>query len=851
MAKATASIEELFDLARGRLQLGIERPNIYGYTPYPEQLEFHQCEKVGRYLAGGNRGGKCLVAGTLVQMADGQVKAIEDIEVGEHVIAPSGRPTRVVAVWDKGLQPVNRYRIGRYRDVVEVVTTENHKFWGARESHGKLGEFERRPIKDLLRKGDKIMRSQGTQLNGIREERAYVLGLMLGDGHFGPRWGSNLQFTCADPELAEAFADVFVPRQTPIQYGFHNGQAWHDWFTSLGLADTRSHTKFIPLEVWGWDEASIAEVIAGLAVTDGSWWVSSKGEHRFEFVSASRQLIEDFRRLAGVRLGIWGSTITEGSKGTYCISYSTREALEKLAALPIRGRKAALARTAVPIRNSRSSYVSVKEFTDEGWQQCYDISVEDETHCFMLANGLFTSNTDAMVAEMVFWATDTHPWQQRPGEWGSGSLQLRCFVVDVEKGVNQILLPKLKRYIPSSYLVDGDFDKSWNQKSLILTLENGTTIDFLTYGMGLEKMGGVPRHIIFFDEEPPQAIFTESLMRLIDFKGRWVIAATPVQGIGWTFDHLWEPGRTDPANPITPGTFTLSASKNPFLKTSEEDFGVYSVGMDEEERKMRFEGEFVARSGLIFPEFDADTHCVDLEAYFPYGRIPKDWRIYSSVDHGLNNPTAWLWHAVSPQGDIVTFSEHYKSNMLIEEHAEVVHAREREFGRVPEFRTGDPAMRQRNAVTGTNILQEYSRHGIFIGIEGVPHEVEIGLGIMRTYFKPRDTGSFWGHGRPKWVIAYVCPNFIKEMKKLRYASYDSQKAAYDKNKQEIVHKKDDHAFDSARYFATLMPTLAPPDPYASDRSHTYGSRSYAEVMAEVADRKQQQWSVEEAGDDWY
>jgi len=33
--------------------------------------------------------------------------------------------------------------------------------------------------------------------------------------------------------------------------------------------------------------------------------------------------------------------------------------------------------------------------------------------------------------------------------------------------------------------------------------------------------------------------------------------------------------------------------------------------------------------------------------------------------------------------------------------------------------------------------------------------------------------------------------------------------AYDTNKQEVVHKKDDHAFDSARYFATTRPDLKP------------------------------------------
>jgi phage terminase large subunit-like protein len=466
-----------------------------------------------------------------------------------------------------------------------------------------------------------------------------------------------------------------------------------------------------------------------------------------------------------------------------------------------------------------------------------------------LAGGNRGGKTDAMVAEMVYVAIDEHPFFKRPESWGTGPLQLRCFVVDVKKGVDQILIPKLKRYIPTSFLIEGDWEKSWDTQGLVLTLTNGTTIDFLTYGMGLEKMGGVPRHMIFFDEEPPQHIFTESLMRLIDFRGRWVIAATPVEGIGWTYDLLWEPGINRPENPRSPGCFTLSAAKNPHLKTAREDFSLYSVGMDEEEQKMRFEGEFVARSGRIFPDFSSELHCVDPEDYFPKGIPPENWRWYSSVDHGLNNPTAWLWHAVSPRGDIITFAEHYQREMTVPEHARVVHEIERVLGRVPDYRTGDPAMKQRSGITGTNVLQAYSDEGLHIGVEGIPHETKIGIGIMRTYFKPLRTGSYWGPGRPKWVIAYACTNFIKELLKLRYASYEGQKANYDKNKLEEVHKKDDHAFDSARYFATLMPNPSPPEPTMYNPSFGIGGRGYAELVAEEVSRGN--WQTEMVTDDDY
>jgi hypothetical protein len=116
-------------------------------------------------------------------------------------------------------------------------------------------------------------------------------------------------------------------------------------------------------------------------------------------------------------------------------------------------------------------------------------------------------------------------------------------------------------------------------------------------------------------------------------------------------------------------------------------------------------------------------------------------------------------------------------------------------------------MHQRTAVTGTSIIQEYARRGIYIITDGVPHEVMIGVEKMQTYLEVRRQPN--GTDAPMWQITANCTNFIKEMKKLRWASYDSSRKQYDLNRQEKIHKKDDHAFDSARYFATLMPDLRP------------------------------------------
>jgi len=414
-----------------------------------------------------------------------------------------------------------------------------------------------------------------------------------------------------------------------------------------------------------------------------------------------------------------------------------------------------------------------------------------------LSGGNRGGKTDAEVVEAIWWATNTHPYIERPETWGKGAIQIRFVVVDIAKGVEQIILPKLKRWMTSSMLVDGSWDKSWDAKNLILTLSNGSTMDFVTWGMDMMKLGGVPRHLIFFDEEPPQNIFNESMMRLIDYNGWWVIAATPTKGMGWTYDLLWEPALENPDGDIA--TFQLSAEQNPYIEAEEDDMDFYMMGMDKEEREVREKGSFVARSGLVFPNFSQQSELYIKSQYLP----PKDWEWYMSIDHGWNNPTAILWHAVAPNGDIVTFAESYKSSTTVAEHAAIIHEREKAWGKECDIRTGDPALKQTSGITGTSVLQAYAEQGVYIAVEGVPRAVMIGIEKMQEYMRIRPNGT------PTWTVTENCVNLIRELKKLRWATYSSDKQAYAMNKQEEIHKKDDHAADSMRYFMTLMPDLRP------------------------------------------
>jgi hypothetical protein len=139
------------------------------------------------------------------------------------------------------------------------------------------------------------------------------------------------------------------------------------------------------------------------------------------------------------------------------------------------------------------------------------------------------------------------------------------------------------------------------------------------------------------------------------------------------------------------------------------------------------------------------------------------------------------------------------------------------------MRTGDPHGDQRQGGNGMSYLSMYAEAGIYIGTEGIPRgpgAVQMRIEKMQQYFRVRDTGFLGMKNRPKWVISQNCPWLTKELRRLQWGAYESDKKAYESNKLEVVKSKEDHAFDSAGYFATLMPDLRPEDTSDSGKRKT-------------------------------
>jgi len=394
--------------------------------------------------------------------------------------------------------------------------------------------------------------------------------------------------------------------------------------------------------------------------------------------------------------------------------------------------------------------------------------------------------TVAGTTEGVYWATGKHPYRPTPSPPTRG----RVVSVDFKQGVEKIVKPEFMRWLPLGELKGGSWYSAYDNETDTLYLENDSFIEFMSYEQNLEKFAGTSRHWTYFDEEPPKDIFGECKARLIDTGGQWWIAETPINGMTWTYDDIFLASQSDPNIEV----FGADMTQNKYLGATE--VSAYLSGLDENEKKIRQKGLYVAIGGLILPMFNYELHTIN-----PI--IPdRDWLWVCSGDHGINNPTSWHWHAVGPRGQVVTFYEHYQSGLTVKEHAQQIHKINARFDRAPDFYVGDPSMKQRLTDTGQSIFTTYAENGIAI----VPGNNDVISGIERLRFYLGTDPDEEGQPQPRWVITRNNINLIREIQRYRWSKWKNSRTEEDKNPKEAPVKKDDHAIDEVRYFFMTRPS---------------------------------------------
>lgn len=385
----------------------------------------------------------CLVEGTLVRMADGTVRSIEHIRPGEYVLGANlmgeTSPVMVSAKWDQGLQPCYRYtyKLGSTQQTVLLEATEEHPVLSNKKVYGKHKSPNNAKLVKL--KAGYPHHNLGavfpttSHWTGPDCPLSLLLGVYLGDGIRNTGKG-ELRFSCADTTMI----DHLRRHSETLGLDFTKRKRSHDWCIAsrndvmlrdpksgramsglrnplkqllerFGLLGKYAHEKFLPKEVWTWATESIAELIAGFVAADGSVYTNADGHVGISFSSTSRQLLSDLKEIMAVRLCVYTSSITQigeadtdGRNHDLWQFYITRlDQVLRLAGLmpKIPGVKGPLLDQLVStrgysLRHSEGFYRAKRVHIESiGLRHCWDLTVENSDHLFVLANNLIVSNT--------------------------------------------------------------------------------------------------------------------------------------------------------------------------------------------------------------------------------------------------------------------------------------------------------------------------------------------------------------------------------------------------------------------------------------------------------------------------
>lgn len=201
---------------------------------------------------------------------------------------------------------------------------------------------------------------------------------------------------------------------------------------------------------------------------------------------------------------------------------------------------------------------------------------------------------------------------------------------------------------------------------------------------------------------------------------------------------------------------------------------------------MLLSGSWELLGGAVFPE-------VAVLKYEPVFQIPLDWPRYMAIDPHTRTPTHALWCAVSPAGFIYVYRELIVSE-TVKNICSMIKAKEQ--GEQIFFRIIDTSANSTDELTGLNIMDEFSRHGV--PCVGAAKGNHIGYTRIKEAL-----------GANRIRVFDTCPNFMNQWKHLKWDDYASKLTGLRKEEMQTWVKKDDHLFDCFKYIMIANPKYVP------------------------------------------
>lgn len=388
-----------------------------------------------------------------------------------------------------------------------------------------------------------------------------------------------------------------------------------------------------------------------------------------------------------------------------------------------------------------------------------------------------SGKTECGAVETVWWARGIHPYRENRKNV-SGWVVSVSYEVQREVAQLKVLSYLKKEWIENIVMQSGKKDSAEYGIIDYIVVRNVfgglSKIGFKSIDQGREKFQGASLDFVWFDEEPPEDIYEECRMRVLDRKGEIWGTMTPLKGLTWVYDEIY----LNKHNSNEVWHEEMEWADNPYLDKNE--VAELSSSLTEDSINSRRFGKFNVECGLVYPEFQESIHVIE-----PFD-VPFDWQDTFSIDPGLNNPLSCHFYATDYDGNVYVVGEWYERGRDIDYHTKKIFELAKRLnwhydsaGRLRGII--DSASTQRTLQSMKSVAELFYDNGILLNTK-VNKDVFTGISRVKEYLKNN-----------KLFIFRTCPNMIREIKSYWWKDGDS------------VRKVDDHAMDDLRYYIMSKP----------------------------------------------
>jgi len=228
---------------------------------------------------------------------------------------------------------------------------------------------------------------------------------------------------------------------------------------------------------------------------------------------------------------------------------------------------------------------------------------------------------------------------------------------------------KIWDLVPKNRLKYGYYNEITGFPNRKLLFDNGSMIIFKSYDQGRESFQGEDLDGIWNDEEPPNDIYREQRMRLMDRNGKMLITMTSIKGVTDLIQDMFE-GHDVIESQYAPllnkdlprivekkgvRFYMFWTSENPYISQDRVAEEVKFMPLDE--IMCRIYGMPINLSGKIYMKFSQNIHVI------PFDDAPlRDCTIYTVLDPHDRKPWAMAWAGVHKTGTVYIFDEYPNRN---------------------------------------------------------------------------------------------------------------------------------------------------------------------------------------------